>query len=111
MVFDGNKKVKNSKEGYLLKIDETMKFNLNPDTNARVLRVILNGENIKDKIEINGIVVEGQEREQNLIVEFTDTINDTPQTWDSNNIMIYLLVLLISIIGFILLNRKSKHKN
>ncbi|MBO3404494.1 hypothetical protein [Clostridium perfringens] len=111
MVFDGNKKVKNSKEGYLLKIDETMKFNLNPDTNARVLRVILNGENIKDKIEINGIFVEGQEREQNLIVEFTDTINDTPQTWDSNNIMIYLLVLLISIIGFILLNRKSKHKN
>lgn len=121
-VFDGNKNIKNSNEGYLLKIDESMNFKLNPDKNARVSRIILNGESIKDKIENNEITVEGQEKEQKLIVEFTDANNDMsqtgdsnaingmPQTGDSNNIMIYLLVLLISIIGFILLNRKSKHK-
>lgn len=110
-VFDGSKNIKNSNEGYLLKIDESMIFKLNPDKNARVSRVVLNGESIKDKIENNEIIVEGQEKEQKLTVEFIDTINVMPQTGDSNNMMIYFLVLLISMIGFVLLNRKSKREN
>lgn len=110
-VFDGKRNVENSNEKYLLNVDDSIKFKFNPKKGAKISRVILNGEDVGESIENNEIVIDGHEREQSLIVEFTSNINGIPQTGDSNEIAIYFLVLLISIVGFILLNHKSKYKN
>lgn len=110
-VFDGERNIENLNEKYLLKIDDSIKFKFNPKKGAKISQVILNGEDVRENIANNEIVINGTEKEQSLIVEFTSNINGMPQTGDSNKFVIYFLVLLISAVGFILLNRKSKYKN
>ncbi|WWU64489.1 hypothetical protein QJR26_15845 [Clostridium baratii] len=109
-VFDGKKTVKNSTEKYLVKIDETIKFKINPDDGAKVSKILLDDKNIEGKIENNEIVINGQEKEQKLLVEFVGDIDSMPKTGDSNNIEFYCFILILSIIGFVLLNRKDKQR-
>lgn len=109
VIRDGNMK-------YQLAVDESLTFQLSPDLGAAVRTVQLNGESLESVKDTRVLTVEGAEKEQKLVVEFSNGVKtnftNIVKTGDSTRIgmLVVLIVLAACVLAWLGQRRRNRQE-
>lgn len=98
-VSTGTDTLRNKKKQYSIPVDESITFQLKADNGRKVKKAVLNGNNVLGSISENKLTVNGAEKEQTLIVEFESKKSVFPQTGDTTQLGVYIVLFFISIVA------------
>lgn len=112
----GENVIRDGRVKYQLAVDEALTFQLSPDSGASIKTVRLNGETLESAKNTHVLTVEGAEKEQELVVEFSQgiktTVANVVKTGDSARIGMYvvLIILAVCVVAWLGKNKRNKQE-
>lgn len=113
-VICGLDTIRNTTKEYDLPVDENITFDLKPDRDSSIKKVVLNDENITGKVKNNFLKIEGTEKEQLLSITFDEKAESGifgPKTGDSAKIFPFILLIVIALMVIVIICHFKWKKN
>lgn len=108
-VSDGERTIRNNGVIYQMAVNESKWFQITPDKKNKVKSILLDGEDITQKVNNQKLELIGVKKNQELIINFT-TISSNVETGDTTQKLLLIAVMFITGAMIVVFVKKKKEE-